>query len=227
MREAIWPWTGAVLVVAAVVLVVALPRPEVLPPQFRVTYPEEPTTLPGGTLQLKDGGEGDLPIDVAGANLTRLVVTVQVQDDLPASDPDRFELDVRGPDQASHAHVASATPAPETDGQTPPGYRAPGRVVELVAVWAQPPREGFVDGAKGETPGMVGARVASQHAAPPATQWSLHVLLASAGACPGPTLDAPRAAACHRDSPTGVDAGNPVVVTSVRAYHYHAVVTAA
>ncbi|HUR62253.1 MAG TPA: hypothetical protein VM286_07835 [Candidatus Thermoplasmatota archaeon] len=222
--ERIWPWTGAALVALAVVLVVALPRPEVVPPQFRVTFPEEPTSLPGGSLALGGGGEGDLAIEVPGENLTRVVLTLLVQDDLPASEPDRFEVEVRGPDGSTRLGVASATPGPVADGQVPPRYSAPGRILELVAVWSQPPREGFVDGHPGDSVQSVAERVASERATAPAPQWTMHARLLAAGPCPGPDLDAPRAAACRQASPTGADDGNPLVVTGVRAYHFHAVV---
>jgi hypothetical protein len=227
MRPVVWPALGALLVIIALALVVVLPKPDVPVPQARVAYEEQVTDLPGTTVAVNAGQEADIPIEVRVANLTRLVVTLRVQDDHPASEPDRFEVEVHGPDGIGRALASSATPGPQPNGKTPPGYTAGVRTIELAAAWRPMPREAFMDLQPGESLGMLAQRVALNQSRAPATPWTVHVKLVSAGGCPDAALDPPRAALCRPDLPMGTDPGNPIVLQGAKAYSYRALVAAA
>ncbi len=222
---------GAVLVALAVVLVPYLPEQEYSTPQFRITFPE--TFTDGATQSHEFTADNEtflFDFEVTEGNLSSILVAYTFIDDAPASNPDRFRIELVAPNGTVVGHATTAaTAVPRLDGSTPPRYIAESvSLVSATLVFERPVEALVAAASRAETPQQALQRVAPQFASDGTGKWSVRVTLVEAGDCPGPDLDLPRSVACREENtepgnhPVNSDAGNAFHISLWRTVHYHA-----
>lgn len=213
---------GVLLVVCAAAFVWLLPEEPPQTPQFTVRFLETGLDVPLPAANLSEGAT-DLTFTVAQGNVTRVEVLLGLADDLPASDPDQLRVELVSPNgTVVGAPVEAATDLSHMDGQTPPSYVATQRLVAVNARFADRPSAQIIDAeGRDETAPEAAARVAATTSTGGAGAWTLRITL-SAGDCPTPDVDPPRAASCRQARPDGTDPGNPLQVLSLRTFHFSA-----
>ncbi|MGB0652785.1 MAG: hypothetical protein ACPGQL_06250 [Thermoplasmatota archaeon] len=224
---------GALLLLASVLLVEALPQDPVVLPQFQVTFPDE--VGPPASASLVPFAEGETQVfefPVEHANVHTLTVVVGWTDDVAASDPDRFRVRLLNPEgeQVAEKILENAAPryndpaGPNPDPNRPlfealpfserigyaPTSRPGSTIVEAVST--------------SETPEEAQRRIAPDYAGDAEGTWSVEVTLLAAGDCefnPGPLpLGIPLCG--DPSAPTGDGAGDndPGNTFSVQLFTY-------
>lgn len=92
---------GVLVLLSAVVLGAILPVVEVLPNQFRVSFVEEQTPLPGQTAfidRTTAPPEAAFDLEVPVDRVTEVRIVFNLSDDIPSSEPDSFSVKLFSPD---------------------------------------------------------------------------------------------------------------------------------
>lgn len=180
---------GLILLIATIGLAWYLPDRTYLNPQFRLSFPE--TIIPDQHSSLHGFTEGegayDFTIDFVDGNVKAVTLQVGFADDLPYSTPDRFEVELLGPDGVSYYKDAFENPPPR---EAPNATAEPTveTIDELITIQVAPtPTEQIVGGlSHRETPEQVLARLEPEYRVDNAGTWTVRVTLLFAGDCPTP-----------------------------------------
>lgn len=210
---------GALLLIAAVVLVALLPDKEYATRQFRVTFPD---TLDDFTFPTQRGTFAeteelhiqeftyDLPDNVASIN-----IRAEFTDNETASQPDQFRIEVFDPDGnpvGTRYDAINGPPTPDT--ATPGSFVGDSFSQTFNLATAEHPTEQIVPGlTHTEDKHQVLARIVPQYRAETNGTWLVRVTLVQAGDCPDPTanptgIDVFRVSNCRSQNPDGADPGN-------------------
>ncbi len=220
---------GLLLLVFAVALFGILPEEEVPPTQWQVTYADSLTEIE--EVQSHDFLEEQshrflVPVDADTVHSIQF--TVEFTDDVASSLPDTFAfqiIDPNGEDLTEELRFSS--PEPATDGGLVPTYTAQNLRQVISAELAAPPTSGpQTASSPDEDLPNAQARIQDELTTRPAGDWALEVRLVSAGDCPAPDGDLPRALTCETETSNNGDPGNSLQLVKVSFTTYDAVVDA-
>lgn len=227
---------GLALLVASVVLAVTLPKEDILAPQFLVTFQEDRVDFlesPSHHFDTTEAGKRNyFDFPVPHDNVMQIQVNVHFEDDLPASDPDRFQVELYDPDGNRYgAPQLVANPMPQPNATTPGQYDAARATATLTYSFMAKPDDTVVEGDLNATEADIAREHDRLHRFNTNGTWRLYVVLVDAGGCPDPTLtninpdDALRRTAClQANSEAGPDAardaGNLFTVGSFSYVHF-------
>ena len=229
---------GLMLLVAAVALTVSLPVQTVLPPQYEVSFPEAQVDLLDQTLRFGLQNDTDqrkeFLFNVTHDNVVQIIISLWFYDDLEASDPDVFRIDLYDPGgNFIPSSIRLENPVPQPNATTPGSFDA-GLASGTYSFGLTPkPEDAVVEGELNSTEESVEADQSNLHHFGTKGTWRLKVFLAKAGNCPTPSPsspkpdDAARGAAClqansAQGSNAAKDAGNELTVGSF-SYRYFTV----
>jgi hypothetical protein len=213
---------GAILIVLSVFLATALPVPDVVLPQFQISYqnlvgPDLPEqsfafTLAGGN----DGRIHNFIYNVTDDNVYEIRVAVHFTDDVPASQPDVFTLTLFGPNgDLKGGPVQAKNQLGVRDNAT----YVPVPFVQTFSFDLQGhPPDAIVQGSADDTKDTVAARAETKAHVNTQGAWRVEVNLIQAGGCVPPTNhvppatdDGPRYAACQAEArPSNPQGGSGV-----------------
>ena len=210
---------GALLLLAAVVLVAVLPDKEYATNQFRVTYPDtlDDFTFATQKFNFTEDDEQlrvhdftyELPDNVASVN-----IRAEFTDEQPYTDPDQFRIELFDPAGNPMGTRYDAVNKPPTQDASTPANMTQFAVDSYSQTFniatAEHPSEEIVAGlTHTETREQVLARIVPQHTAPTAGTWTVRVTLVQANDCPlPPDADVFQFAQCRADTGDGTDPGN-------------------
>lgn len=228
IADVIFGVLGALILIAAVLLVNLLPQDEPVPDQYEVRFEmtalDDPAVV---TFSAEEGATVAHPFTYDGVYLYRVEVAFEWTDDIAESDPDTFSVQlvapdgrvVRGPDETSN-------PYPQSDGSpVAPTYSARPMARVISFDLATRPSPHILTAAAGETAEQITARAQAEARTNGTGEWRLEATLVAAGDCPDPTgLDLNRALACTAATGGQEDTGNPFQVVRVSFIEYAPVV---
>ncbi len=211
---------GILLLVATIGLVQVLPEDEVILPQFTLFFVHQ------------EGGSRNSTTDIVFTeappnnvktyafevpdNAFELVVRMSFTDDIAASLPDRFRIEILDPTGDVRGGEALATSAPPTTLPPPDQFTyvaTPTTVVHRISIAVVPPDEIVPGTSADETQGEVLDRIAPDHVVESAGTWTARITLIEAGDCPSADQsDQNRVLACRLDAQDGEDHGNAVTL---------------
>ncbi len=232
---------GAILLVVAVILTFTLPEEDVVTPQFRVSFQEhqgEQFGTQSSSGPVPEGGSVDFVYDIPEDNVFRIAFTVAFEDDEPASDPDRFTVqlldpngNVAGPDAVLTLKPPRQEKPEDIPADPTPDQRFVSERMEFVVqvdvverpkdtlVPADHPQESVDEAAD---------RLLPSYHFPTAGAWTVRLSLDQAGDCPQPDGNPDtniRVQECMRQTgPSGQDLGNSVTVTKLDTFYYTAAI---
>lgn len=120
---------GLLLLLSTIFLANALPKHEVAPPVYAVTFKTTLHEMPAQSFDFaRDGNTGkerhDFLFEIPDDNVVEILMTVSFTDDVPASKPDQFHLEAYDPEFFPLGAGMSLRNAPSTAGATPGEYVA-------------------------------------------------------------------------------------------------------
>ncbi len=228
-RDGIIGMLGAIILVASVVLVYALPEEDVILPQFRVEFPDKTSEFPTQSDFIEEGATRDFEYLIPDDNLVGLLIIVGWTDDHPASDPDSFLVEVINP--AGESVFRPEKPFTNRPGQPDPAQnnltqRALPFETQISVSVNPKPATALVEGLEGEAVEDAARRILPQYEAGGSGTWRIRASLLDAGDC-RPRAEPGALGCADPNNPSGEDAGNPFSVTKVTYTSYEAVLTAA
>jgi hypothetical protein len=207
---------GALLLVAAVILVALLPDKEFATKQFRVTYPDtlDDFTFATQRFNFTEDDEElrvhdftyDLPDNVVSVN-----IRAEFTDEQAYTDPDQFRIELFDPAGNPMGTRYDAINNPPTPDNANPGEFVADSYSQTFNIpTAAHPAEEIVAGlTHTEAREQVLARLVPQHTAQTAGTWTVRVTLVQANDCPlPPEADLFQAIQCRADTGDGTDPGN-------------------
>lgn len=237
MAERVSAISGAILLVLSLALVYALPVTETLPPLYRVSFGSETGDIPGGTIHSANPPEEsriqelyfDMPVD----NVFEVTVHYRFTDDVAASMPDQFILQLFKPGRDSlesipPLHVVSNRLATEDPDQ--PGTFVPVEVNNTYTWSLEAPASDYVHAPPTEeNVSAIEADVLAKRSRATAGQWMLKVTF-QPGGCPdaleaiqsGSDVEVRRAVACAGEASDPAtpgppqDIANPITIESFK-----------
>lgn len=213
---------GALLLLACIGLVQVLPNKQYALPQFSVTFPEMTTNSSSSRFDFLDNDEAsrihDFTFDLPG-NVHSITIVAFFEDDLAASLPDRFRMELFDPSGSPFGpryDLVNANPLYVQNASNPtqtPHYEAGaivgGRYVIPVGLH---PEDQIVQGlSHREVAEQVKARLEPQHRIASQGTWTVRITLLGADDCPEPgTPDVlpQQVFFCRIAAPNGQDPGN-------------------
>jgi len=222
---------GAILLLACIVLVVMLPHKDYAMPQFRLRFNDTTDDTTYGTQEFDfrttAGGARQHDFTYQLPDDTQAVtVVVEFTDDVPASLPDHFTVEMTDPNGNPVGVKYDIVNDPPTHDANPQDWLTnPGLATAWNATLAQQrypfaladhPQEKVVPGlSHTEVKEQALARLAPQYRLHTAGTYTVRVKLVEALGCPqpAPDTDANQVAACRNEQPNGEDTGNLLRVT--------------
>lgn len=227
LRDLIIGVVGALLLLGTILMAVALPVRDVLPPQFKVSYVDvqDPRSSLNFTFSNTESSRvHDFLYEARSDNVYRIDVTITFKDDKAASDPDRFQVQLYDP---GGNQVGIDVPAANVDGTQDPAfplqYRAESYGAPLTFSPALKPQDAIVQAAPTISAKQLETQLEAKSHIDTKGVWKLRVTLLQAGGCPVPAPgSAPsgeelaRATACQQETQAtnGKDPGNDFTVGS-------------
>ncbi|MEA3190349.1 MAG: hypothetical protein QOD77_931 [Thermoplasmata archaeon] len=219
---------GALLLAGCVALVLLLPVPDEVPSQFRVTFTDHTEDLVGQTQALDDLSNAeshkDFFFEVPHDNVFAVRLQLNFTDDIVASEPDRFKVEVYDAvgDFLPGTLYMSNLPA-QADLENPGQYISQEKTADWVLSTERPkPADLIAVGGPATTEADVVAKLSADMGVPTAGKWRVRVDLVATGDCPLPAADSTpdelqRAAACRQEvggeaDPARHDVGNSFTV---------------
>jgi hypothetical protein len=184
---------GALLLVAAVVLVAVLPDKEYASPQFRLTFPDtvDDFTYATQRFNFSETDEASKRHDFAYVlpdNVASLNLRAEFKDDIAHSDPDQFRLEVFDPagnPVGTRYDAINKPPTPDTANQTQFVISSYSNTFNVPI--GEHPTEQIVTGlTHQETAEQALARLEPQYRSATAGTWTVRVTLIQANDCATP-----------------------------------------
>jgi hypothetical protein len=230
-KEVVIGVLGILLIASTVVLAVRLPEETILPPQYQVTFPVADVDLPSQTNYFdlsEQGRRHDFLFNITHDNVVGIRINVHFQDDISASDPDRFNLELFDPNGNPLGNNVIMNPVPQQNGTT---YVAVQVAQTYTYGLRQKPDEVVVEADLNSTPELVRLEQARLNHFSTKGTWRLAVTLISAGGCPLPSVANPnpddvlRGSVCRQQTTgpgmeSGRDPGNALTVGYFSYTHF-------
>ncbi|MFO1532329.1 MAG: hypothetical protein ABR562_01300, partial [Thermoplasmatota archaeon] len=207
---------GLLLVAGAAALAVTLPKHDVLPPQFKVSFVEDtvdmrPSQTRNFTTANDTSARQDFLYEVPDDDITQFDINVYFTDDLPASDPDRFSVQLYDPDGNPQGGgitvMENAPPVRNATATNPPTqYDAQQKSLRLQIPLKAKPEDTVVEGDANATVDSIATGQEAMNRFTTHGTWKLHVALLKPGGCPTPSTtsaspdDVVRGAACLEEN---------------------------
>jgi hypothetical protein len=227
---------GVLLILASVVMANTMWERDVPPTQFLVKFPATQVDLPAQVRDVRENADETFEFFVEHDNVHQITVNVHFQDDLVASDPDRFSVTLYTPNNDTLGADVLVVNDLALRNATDPSKFTPLRKNATFTVHIVPkPDERVVTGNDTDAPSAVAEREGALVHIQTRGTWTLRVNLFHAGDCPAPAVNPPnpdlllRASACSKENADAgrqdvrADPGNEFTVGSFSYSHFTAV----
>lgn len=210
-RDLIVGVIGALILLASLI-VPAVPgllwQPTVLPPQYKVSFGDVRTDLPARSQYIDAPGSGAnasfrFEYEVPEDNVHTVTLFLHFQDDLNASDFDKFRIEVKDPFGSTFAAEFMQSDPPGVNATDPTRYDSPQERATFVYALRPKPQDTIVDGNLNSTEESTAAEQEALNRLNTKGTWVVTVTAVETRGCPTPGSGADllaRAAACRREN---------------------------